>query len=167
MLGGALALGLAGLSAISSTSYIADPIYLLARSVESKPLHQRMGEDLRYIRDSWNSMTLIALMSLGITGIGLAFAWRVNSTSGFHAVMNLVLMPMLLLSGAFFPAQGASMPMQYAMKLNPLTWPSDLARTALLQGFERVTPQHWLLASVFALLAAGFGWVVLSRGRPA
>ncbi len=72
MLGGALALGLAGLSAISSTSYIADPIYLLARSVESKPLHQRMGEDLRYIRDSWNSMTLIALMSLGLIGLGLA-----------------------------------------------------------------------------------------------
>jgi len=113
------------------------------------------------------ALVAIALMSLGITGIGLAFAWRVNSTSGFHAVMNLVLMPMLLLSGAFFPAQGASMPMQYAMKLNPLSWPSDLARTALLQGFERVTPQHWLLASVFALVGAGFGWVVLSRGRSA
>ncbi len=111
------------------------------------------------------ALSAIAMMSLGITGIGLAFAWRVNSTSGFHAVMNLVLMPMLLLSGAFFPAQGASLPMRYAMKLNPLSWPSDLARTALLQGFDHVTLMHWLLAAMFAIVGASFGWVVLSRGR--
>ncbi len=111
------------------------------------------------------ALVAIAMMSLGITGVGLAFAWRVNSTSGFHAVMNLVLMPMLMLSGAFFPAAGASMIMRYAMMLNPLSWPSDLARTALLNGHEAVTPMHWLSGSAFAIVGAAFGWVVLSRGR--
>ncbi|MBX9737162.1 MAG: ABC transporter permease [Phycisphaerales bacterium] len=111
------------------------------------------------------ALAAIAMMSLGITGVGLAFAWRVNSTSGFHAVMNLVLMPMLLLSGAFFPAAGASMLMRYAMMLNPLSWPSDLARTALLNGHEAVTPMHWLSGCAFAVVGAAFGWVVLSRGR--
>jgi hypothetical protein len=71
MLGGAVSLGLAGLSALGSSAYITDPYYLMARSVESKPLHQRMGEDLKYIRDSWNSMTLIGLISLGLIGLGL------------------------------------------------------------------------------------------------
>ena len=42
-----------------------------------------------------------ALTSLGVTGVSLAFAWRIRSSEGFHGVMNLVLMPMWLLSGGF------------------------------------------------------------------
>jgi hypothetical protein len=72
ILGGGLLLGLSGISAMGSSAYITDPTYLLARSVENKPLHQRMGEDLKYIRDSWNSMTLMALISLGLISLGLA-----------------------------------------------------------------------------------------------
>jgi len=32
--------------------------------------------------------------AVGLTSLGLALAWRVNSTAGFHGIMNLVLMPM-------------------------------------------------------------------------
>ena len=49
---------------------------------------------------------VMALLSLALTALGFAFAWRVDSTQGFHAVMNLVLVPLWLLSGAFFPLTG-------------------------------------------------------------
>src|SRR5688572_4297872 len=45
----------------------------------------------------------LACIALGIAGIGLALAWWIDSVQGFHGVMNLILMPMWLLSGAFFP----------------------------------------------------------------
>lgn len=107
----------------------------------------------------------VAMMALGITGLGLALAWKVNSTSGFHGVMNLVLMPMLLLSGAFFPMSGASAVMAVLMKINPLTWPSELIRTALLSGAGSTTVWQWALSAVFAVLGAGLGLLVMGRGR--
>ena len=64
----------------------------------------------------------LACLSLGITGLGLAAAWRVDSASGFHGVMNLVLMPMWLLSGAIFPVEGASGWLRAIVVVNPLAW---------------------------------------------
>lgn len=71
----------------------------------------------------------LALASLGLTALGFVMAWRMESTQGFHAVMNLVLMPLWLLSGAFFPvpapSESAGMSeqvMHWLMRLNPLTY---------------------------------------------
>ncbi|MEZ5391677.1 MAG: ABC transporter permease [Bryobacterales bacterium] len=47
----------------------------------------------------------VALMAFGLTSIGFFFAWRLNSIQGFHSVMNVVLMPMWLLSGGLFPSK--------------------------------------------------------------
>ena len=44
-----------------------------------------------------------------------------DSTQGFHAVMNLLLMPKWLLSGAFLPASGAPSWLRAVMQANPLT----------------------------------------------
>src|SRR5205814_3314744 len=47
------------------------------------------------------------IVSFALTALGLCIAWRLNSTQGFHAIMNLFLMPMWFLSGALFPAGNA------------------------------------------------------------
>jgi ABC-2 type transport system permease protein len=44
-----------------------------------------------------------ALLAFGLTNLGLIIAWRMDSTQGFHAIMNLILIPIWLLSGAVFP----------------------------------------------------------------
>jgi ABC-2 type transport system permease protein len=49
---------------------------------------------------------VLALLAFGLTNLGLMIAWRLQSTQGFHAIMNLMLMPLWLLSGAFFPLTG-------------------------------------------------------------
>ena len=48
----------------------------------------------------------LALVAFGLTGLGFILAWRLDSTQGFHAIMNLLLVPMWMLSGALFPASG-------------------------------------------------------------
>lgn len=75
---------------------------------------------------SWSRIPLavgvLALMSLGLTAIGYFFAWWLDSVQGFHAVMNVVLMPMWLLSGAVFPLDGAAVWVRWVMAANPLSY---------------------------------------------
>jgi ABC-2 type transport system permease protein len=65
---------------------------------------------------------ILALLAVSLTAIGFGFAWKVDSVQGFHAVMNVVLLPMWLLSGAFFPLAGAPWWLGLLMRVNPLTY---------------------------------------------
>lgn len=47
-------------------------------------------------------------LALSLTGLGVLVAWPMTTVQGFHAIMNLLLMPMWMLSGAMFPLSGAS-----------------------------------------------------------
>ena len=46
---------------------------------------------------------MVLLMAFGLTALGFYFAWRLDSVQGFHSIMNVVLMPMWLLSGGRLP----------------------------------------------------------------
>jgi ABC-type polysaccharide/polyol phosphate export permease len=71
---------------------------------------------------------------MGLTSLGFIIAWRMQSTQGFHAVMNFVLLPMWLLSGALFPPEGAAGWMQWLIRINPLTYGVNAVRLILLPG---------------------------------
>jgi len=67
--------------------------------------------------------------AMGMTGLGFFLAWRMNSVQGFHAIMNLLLLPMWLLSGGFFPIPASDaqsgigeMIMHWIMRCNPTTY---------------------------------------------
>lgn len=79
---------------------------------------------------------VLAVLSLGLSALGFLFAWSMDSTQGFHAIMNLVLMPMWLLSGAFFPASGAASWVRWVMSANPLTYGVAALRHAIYLGVE-------------------------------
>jgi ABC-2 type transport system permease protein len=77
------------------------------------------------------TLGVMALIALSLTSLGLIIAWRIESTQGFHAIMNLILIPIWLLSGAFFPAAGAPAPLRWLMTLNPLTYGMAALRRSL------------------------------------
>ena len=70
------------------------------------------------------------IIGFGLTGLGFLIAWKMDSTQGFHAIMNLFLIPLWLLSGALFPASGASSWLGIVMMFNPLSY----GLAALRQG---------------------------------
>jgi len=74
---------------------------------------------------------VIAGIAFALTSLGLVIAWRMESTQGFHAIMNLILMPIWILSGAFFPASGAAGWLGWLMQLNPLTYGMAALRRCL------------------------------------
>jgi ABC-2 type transport system permease protein len=92
---------------------------------------------------SWSPGRFVALVALlfaaalMMTSLGFVFAWRMESTQGFHAIMNLVLMPMWLMSGSFFPVPAlanssvAQMAVHWCMRMNPLTYVVALVRELL------------------------------------
>ena len=74
---------------------------------------------------------VLAAIAFALTSLGLVIAWRMESTQGFHAIMNLILMPIWILSGAFFPASGAAGWLGWLMQLNPLTYGMAALRRCL------------------------------------
>jgi ABC-2 type transport system permease protein len=69
-----------------------------------------------------NTIGVLILLSLSLSGLGFIVAWQFDSIQGFHAIMNLVLVPLWLLSGAAFPAVGAAPWVRALMTANPLTY---------------------------------------------
>ena len=70
-------------------------------------------------------------MALAFTALGFTLAWRLETTRGFHAVMNLFLLPLWFLSGAFFPAAGAPAPLAAVMRVNPAFYGVEAIRHGL------------------------------------
>lgn len=64
----------------------------------------------------------IFLVSFLLTVLGFAIAWPMDSPQSFHQIVNLFLLPMWFLSGAFFPVNEASHWLQWAMRINPMTY---------------------------------------------
>jgi ABC-2 type transport system permease protein len=64
----------------------------------------------------------IFLISFTLTGMGFVIAWRMESTAGFHAIMNLLLVPMWMVSGSLFPMATAHGLIRAIMWVNPLTY---------------------------------------------
>jgi ABC-2 type transport system permease protein len=130
-------------------------------------------------------MALVALMTLtalALTSLGFILAWRMDSTQGFHAIMNLLLMPMWLLSGAFFPppavgpgAAASQWIMHVLMRFNPLTYAVGGVRRTLYEGPGAdigLNPQLfwtpsfaacWTVTVAFAALAFAAAWWMAGR----
>jgi len=65
---------------------------------------------------------MMFVIAFALTGLGFVIAWRMSSTQGFHAIMNLFLMPLWFLSGALFPPQNAWSGLRWLMRINPLSY---------------------------------------------
>ena len=117
---------------------------------------------------------VLALLAVALTAVGFGFAWRVDSVQGFHAVMNLVLVPMWLLSGAFFPLAGAPGWMSVLMHANPLTYGVAALRGVLDVGARAAgmpggplfgTAGATVATALLAVLAFGAALLATRGGR--
>ena len=113
---------------------------------------------------------LLMVASVGITALGFLCAWWLNSVQGFHSIMNLVLMPMWLLSGAVFPIEGSSGWVRFLTVANPLSYGVFELRRLLGEpgpGAPEGSTLSWLVLGGFAALAVLAAWHRASRTDPA
>jgi len=110
---------------------------------------------------------MVFLVAFAFTSMGFLLAWVIDSSQGYHAVMNLILFPLWMISGAIFSVQGAHGWMKLMMKLNPLTYSMDALRRFLETGAAFSVPGMPLdmMVSIFfgAIL---FAWATYVASRP-
>ncbi len=73
----------------------------------------------------WTALAVLPLMFLlaaSMGALGILLATRIRSMEAFQAVMQMLMFPMVFLSGAFFPLQGLPAWMNILVKLNPATY---------------------------------------------
>jgi ABC-2 type transport system permease protein len=119
-------------------------------------------------RASWGAtLGAMALLAVALNAFGFCFAWVVDSVAGFHGVMNLVLFPLWLLSGALFPVEGAPHVLRIALAVNPLTYGLALLR----HGLDVATPNlpaeplSWGVTAAFAAASLAVAVTLVSRPK--
>jgi ABC-2 type transport system permease protein len=76
---------------------------------------------------------VIALLSLGITALGVVIATRMETFEGFGVISNFVVLPLYFLSGGVFPIANLPGWMSVLVHANPVTYGVDLMRHAIGQ----------------------------------
>jgi ABC transporter DrrB family efflux protein len=109
------------------------------------------------VRGSWIALALVVLLgAAAFSGLGLLVASRAKTIEGVSGLMNLVMVPMWILSGVFFSSANFPEVMQPFIKGLPLTALNDALRAVMIDGAS--------LAAAIPLLLIVAVWGVLSFG---
>ncbi len=82
---------------------------------------------------------LVAVSAMSAV-LGLLVAARLRSVENFAGIINVVLFPLLFLSGALYPTEGMPPLLRGFARANPVTYAVDLVRHALGQPAEFAVP---------------------------
>jgi ABC-type multidrug transport system permease subunit len=112
----------------------------------------------------WQLVLLAVLTSLSFSALGLLIASRAKTMEAASGLMNLIMLPMWILSGVFFSASRFPNVIQPFIRALPLTAAIDALRGNMLQGLQfnhLLAPiavmLTWLLVS-FAIALRIFRW---------
>jgi ABC-type multidrug transport system permease subunit len=101
----------------------------------------------------WELAFLCVLTSMSFSAIGLLVASRAKTMEAVSGLMNLVMLPMWILSGIFFSASRFPAVIQPLVRALPLTAAIDALRGNMLQGMG--------LAQMTAPVAILLAWLVV------
>jgi ABC transporter DrrB family efflux protein len=107
---------------------------------------------------------IIALFSLGATGVGMVLSVIAKTQEQYVALAMLVSMPMIFLSGAFFPLQTMPQALQAVAKFLPVTYAADALRGVMVKGFGLlgVLPDIIVLA-IFGAFTIALSLILFKR----
>jgi len=100
------------------------------------------------------------LTGVGFSALGFLLAWPMKTSSAFHAVMMVFLMPLWMLSGALFPLGNVPLAMKVVMLVNPVTHALIIIRAPFYAGPATLLADPSYLLSLVVTIA----WAVLCLG---
>lgn len=77
------------------------------------------------------SLAYMLVMAISLSSVGILFGARISTFHSYPLVMNFVVMPMFLLSGAMFPLHGVPRWMEVLALWNPVSYGVDIMRVAI------------------------------------
>jgi ABC-2 type transport system permease protein len=108
---------------------------------------------------------VVFLVSFSLTALGFAIAWPMDSSQAFHAIVNLFLIPLWLVSGALFPLAGASGWIRIIMRLNPLTYGVEALRSLLYPSSDASFQLTSAMATLVLFSLVMFALALLMANR--
>ncbi len=85
-------------------------------------------------------MMLIGFLSaIVFSSLGVSIALKMTSMEGFQMIVNILMLPLIFLSGAFYPVEVMPAWMKYLAYINPLTYAVDAARHVLINVPATIT----------------------------
>jgi len=79
---------------------------------------------------------IVAILAMGLSGLGLLIASFMTSQQGFQLVIQLLIFPLIFLAGVFFPVNQVPLWLEIVSKVNPLTYGVDAIRQVFLGSSE-------------------------------
>ena len=77
-------------------------------------------------------LLVVCLIAIGFGGLAIAIATKMESMEGFGLIVELIVMPIFFLSGAFFPVDKLPGWLSTVVLLNPLTYGVDGLRLLMV-----------------------------------
>jgi len=109
---------------------------------------------------------VLLIISVSLSGLGILVASRMRSQQGFQIIVQIIIMPLIFLSGVFFPVNNVPGWLELVSKLNPLTYGVDAIRQLFLgEGAAAIGVTvlgHTMTVLQDVLLVAILGIVLLS-----
>jgi ABC-2 type transport system permease protein len=75
---------------------------------------------------------IIIVVAMSLSGLGVLIASRMRSQQGFMIIVQIIIMPLVFLSGVFFPVNNVPAWLAVISKINPLTYGVDAIRQLFL-----------------------------------
>jgi ABC-2 type transport system permease protein len=109
---------------------------------------------------------ILMVISVSLSGLGILVASRMRSQQGFQIIVQIIIMPLIFLSGVFFPVNNVPGWLELVSKINPLTYGVDAIRQLFLgEGTAAIGVTvlgHTMTVLQDVLLVAVLGIVLLS-----
>ncbi len=77
---------------------------------------------------------IMAVLAAVCTALGLLVSTRLRGIEGYNVIINFLMMPLFLLSGALFPLAGLPAWMNVLVRINPMAYATDALRQVALAG---------------------------------
>jgi len=122
-----------------------------------------MGVKISSVSGFFLSIVFMILICATFTGFGLILATKLGDMEGFMSIMNLIIMPIFFLSGAFFPLQAMPAWLRYIMYVNPLTYGVDGLRGTLVGGAAFPLWLDFTVLLILSIVLAGLGAYFFSK----
>ncbi|MBI4285555.1 MAG: ABC transporter permease [Chloroflexi bacterium] len=77
---------------------------------------------------------MLIILSVSLSGLGVLIASRMRSQQSFQIIVQIIIFPLIFLSGVFFPVNNVPAWLEFISKINPLSYGVDAIRQIFLNG---------------------------------
>ena len=124
-----------------------------------------IGVEYVSILGVFGSILIMFISGIGFIGLGIALASKIESHEGFQMVMSFLTMPLVLLSGAFFPISNLPAWLKVFVYANPLTYGVEALRFFLLGSSTIPVSLSITVLVLFAFAMTALGGKMFGKMR--